>query len=119
VLITLRAAWGEYDDEQYLYSPSSRCVSRQIPLQSNWRPRRWRAQHPLLFVARGFFTPTLPRIAELAELAQIPVLTTLKARALSPRITRNRWGCAEPWLRLPTALRPAVCHRRELSAGAL
>lgn len=86
VLITIPRDIGEYDDEQYPYTPVK---------NHRWAPDSdvvkdavkalLKAKRPLLFVGEGlFYADAAAELLEFAEMAQIPVLTTLKAKSAFP-----------------------------------
>jgi len=86
VLITLPRGLGEYDDEQYPYTPVKPVRFAPDPAAIELAAQALAAaQHPLLFVGEGvFYADATDELLELAELAQIPVLTTLKGKSAFP-----------------------------------
>jgi thiamine pyrophosphate-dependent acetolactate synthase large subunit-like protein len=86
VLLTIPPDLGEYDDEECPYTP--------IP---GWKPAPnpddvktaikalLGAKRPLLFIGDGvFYGDATGELLQFAELAQVPVLTTLKAKSAFP-----------------------------------
>jgi thiamine pyrophosphate-dependent acetolactate synthase large subunit-like protein len=86
VLITVPRYLGEYDEEEYPY----------VPVKGwKWTPDPddvravvevlLAAKRPLLYVGEGvFYGDATTELRQFAELAQVPVLTTLKAKSAFP-----------------------------------
>ena len=86
VLITLPRSIGEYDEDEFPYATVK-----------GWRPgpdpedvkaavkALLGARNPLLYVGEGvFYGQAVDELRQFAELAQLPVLTTLKAKSAFP-----------------------------------
>jgi acetolactate synthase-1/2/3 large subunit len=86
VLVTLPRGMGEYDEDQYPY----------VPVKGwKWQPdpgdikaavgALLAAKRPLLYVGEGvYYGGATAELLKFAELAQVPVLTTLKAKSAFP-----------------------------------
>jgi len=86
VLITLPRGMGEYDEDEYPYAqvkgwrwaPDPDDVKAAIKALLA-------AKNPLLYVGEGvFYGDATDELLEFAELAQVPVMTTLKAKSAVP-----------------------------------
>ena len=86
VLITLPRGIGEYDEDKYPYTPVK---------DSKWAPDTHdvkaaikallAAENPLLYAGEGvFYADAANELLTFAEMAQMPVLTTLKAKSAFP-----------------------------------
>ncbi|MFC1712686.1 thiamine pyrophosphate-dependent enzyme [Candidatus Poribacteria bacterium] len=86
VLITLPRGIGSYDEDQYPYTPVKN--SRWAPDPDDVKAAikaLLGAKNPLLFVGEGvFYGDATDELLTFAEMAQIPVLTTLKAKSAFP-----------------------------------
>ena len=86
VLIGLARGLGEYDDEQYPYTPVKGWRSGPDPADVKAAIKALlAAKKPLLFVGEGvFYGQATAALRQFAEMAQIPVLTTLKGKSAFP-----------------------------------
>ena len=86
VLLLVPRDLGEYDDAEHPYSPVKGWRSGPDPDDVRSAARvLLDARHPLLFVGEGvLYADATAELRELAELAQVPVLTTLKAKGAFP-----------------------------------
>jgi thiamine pyrophosphate-dependent acetolactate synthase large subunit-like protein len=86
VLLLVPRDLGEYDDAEHPYSPVKGWRSGPDPDDVRSAARvLLDAKHPLLFVGEGvLYADATAELRELAELAQVPVLTTLKAKGAFP-----------------------------------
>ena len=86
VLVTIPRGLGEYDDEEYPYTPVKGWRSAPDPDDvSAAAAALLAAKRPLLYVGEGvLYGDATEALCRLAELAQAPVLTTLKAKSAFP-----------------------------------
>jgi len=86
VLLSLPRGLGQYDEEVFTYKPVQGWRSQGDPGDVEKAVKALRtARSPLLWVGQGVFSSDACReLLELAELAQLPVLTTLKAKSAFP-----------------------------------
>jgi acetolactate synthase-1/2/3 large subunit len=86
VLVTIPRGLGEYDDEEYPYTPVRGWRSAPDPDDvSAAAAALLAARRPLLYVGEGvLYGEATEALCRLAELAQAPVLTTLKAKSAFP-----------------------------------
>jgi len=88
VLITLPRSLcaGEYDEEEHPYTPVK--ARRSAPDRSDVREAvraLVTAKDPLLYVGEGvFYGHATAELRQFAEMAQVPVMTTLKAKSAFP-----------------------------------
>ena len=86
VLITLPRGIGEYDEDEYPYTPVKRrrCAPDPDDVKDAIRALL-AAKKPLLYAGEGvFYSDAMDKLLSFAEMAQIPVLTTLKAKSAFP-----------------------------------
>lgn len=86
VLLSLPRGLGQYDEEEFTYKPVQGWRSQGDPGDVEKAVKALRAaRSPLLWVGQGVFSSDACReLLEFAELAQLPVLTTLKAKSAFP-----------------------------------
>lgn len=86
VLITLPPNLGEYDDEEHPYTPVKGWKWAPDPNDVKAAVRALlNARQPLLYVGEGiFYGDATDELLKFAELAQVPVMTTLKAKSAFP-----------------------------------
>ena len=86
VLLSLPRGLGQYDEEVYTYTPVQGWRSQGDPGDVEKAVKALRAaRSPLLWVGQGVFSSDACRELQVfAELAQLPVLTTLKAKSAFP-----------------------------------
>lgn len=86
VLITLPRNLGEYDDEEYPYNPVKGWKWAPDPDDVKAAVKALlAANNPLLYVGEGvFYGSATDELLQFVELAQVPVLTTLKAKSVFP-----------------------------------
>ena len=86
VLLLVPRDLGEYDDAEHPYSPVKGWRSAPDPDDVRSAARvLLDAKNPLLFVGEGvLYADATAELRELAELTQVPVLTTLKAKGAFP-----------------------------------
>jgi thiamine pyrophosphate-dependent acetolactate synthase large subunit-like protein len=86
VLLLVPRDLGEYDDAEHPYSPVKGWRSGPDPDDVRSAARVLAsAKDPLLFVGEGvLYADATAELLQLAELAQVPVLTTLKAKGAFP-----------------------------------
>ncbi|MBI4333476.1 MAG: hypothetical protein HY673_19600 [Chloroflexi bacterium] len=87
VLITMpRGGMGEYDEEQYPYTPVKGWKWAPDPDDVKAAVKALlSAKKPMLYVGEGvFYAGATGELLEFAELAQAPVLTTLKGKSAFP-----------------------------------
>jgi acetolactate synthase-1/2/3 large subunit len=91
VLITLPRGLGEYDEDEHPYAPVKGWRSGPDPADVQAAVGALAsAKHPLIYVGEGiYYAAASPgaatdQLLRLAELAQIPVLTSLKAKSAFP-----------------------------------
>jgi thiamine pyrophosphate-dependent acetolactate synthase large subunit-like protein len=105
VLVTVPRGLGEYDEEEYPYQPVKGW--RWAPDPQDVRvaiQALLAAKQPLLYVGEGvFYGDATAELRQFAELAQVPVLTTLKGKSAFPEnhplSVGVRGELAEAWLR--------------------
>ena len=102
VLLLVPSDLGEYDEDKYPYTPVKGWRAGPDPDDVNAAIKALRAaKDPLLYVGEGvYYADATAELLQFAELAQVPVLTTLKGRARSPRTIPFRWACADRWPRI-------------------
>ncbi len=86
VLVTIPRNIGEYDEEEYPYTPVKgwKCAPDPTDVKAAIKVLL-AAKNPLLYVGEGvFYADAIAELLEFAEMAQIPVLTTLKAKSAFP-----------------------------------
>ena len=123
VLITMPRNLGSYDDEPFPYSPVKGW--RSAPDPADVKPAAeglLAARRPLIIAGEGvFYADATAELRRLAELAGIPVLTTLKGKSCFPENHPLSLGVrgemAAHFLRtcdlvfgIGTALAPAIFH---------
>jgi acetolactate synthase-1/2/3 large subunit len=86
VLITVPRYLGEYDEEEYPYVPVKGYKWTPDPDDVRAAVKALlAAKSPLLYVGEGvFYGHATEELRQFAELAQVPVLTTLKAKSAFP-----------------------------------
>jgi len=86
VLVTLPRGLGEYDEEQYPYTPVKGWRFGPDPADVQAAVQALvAAKRPLIYVGEGiFYADATDDLLRLAELAQIPVLTSLKGKSAFP-----------------------------------
>lgn len=86
VLLTIPRGLGEYDEAEHAYSPVKGWRSAPDPDDIKAAVRALlAAKDPLLYVGEGvFYGDACAELLKFAELAQVPVLTTLKAKSAFP-----------------------------------
>ena len=86
VLITLPRNIGDYDEDEYPYSPVKAWRGAPDPDDVKAAVKALlAAKRPLLYVGDGvFYGDAMDELLEFAEMAQTPVLTTLKAKSAFP-----------------------------------
>jgi len=86
VLLSLPRGLGQYEEEQFGYTPVQGWRSQGDPGDVEKAVKALRAAlSPLLWVGQGVFSSdACGELLEFAELAQLPVLTTLKAKSAFP-----------------------------------
>jgi len=86
VLITLPRGIGDYDEEEYPYAPVKGWRWAPDPDDVKAAVRALlAARDPLLYVGEGvLYADATAELLRFAELAQLPVLTTLKAKSVFP-----------------------------------
>ena len=86
VLVTLPRNIGEYDDDEYPYTPVRGHKSAPDPDDVKAAIKALvKAKSPLLYAGEGvFYGDAVRELLEFAEMAQLPVLTTLKAKSAFP-----------------------------------
>ena len=86
VLLSLPRGLGQYDEEEFAYTPVQGWRSQGDPGDVEKAVKALRAaRSPLLWVGQGVFSSDACReLLNFAELAQLPVLTTLKAKSAFP-----------------------------------
>jgi len=86
VLVTIPRAIGDYDEEEHPYTPVKRWRPAPDPDDVRAAVRALlAAKDPLLYVGEGvFYGDAVEELVQFAELAQVPVLTTLKAKSAFP-----------------------------------
>ena len=86
VLVTLPKAMGAYDADEYPYAPVKGWRSAPDPVDVRSAIGALvAAQRPLLYVGEGiYYADATDELMAFAEMAQVPVLTTLKAKSAFP-----------------------------------
>jgi acetolactate synthase-1/2/3 large subunit len=86
VLIIVPRDLGEYDDDKYPYTPVKGWRSGPDPDDVRAAVKALlAAKDPLLYVGEGvYYADATAELLQFAELAQVPVLTTLKAKGSFP-----------------------------------
>jgi acetolactate synthase-1/2/3 large subunit len=86
VLITLPRGLGEYDEEAHPYAPVKGWRYGPDPADVQAAVQALAAaKHPLIYVGEGiFYADATQELLRLAELAQIPVVTSLKGKSAFP-----------------------------------
>jgi len=103
VLVTISRTAGEYDETQFPYTPVKGWRSAPDPDDVRAAVKALlAAKKPLLFVGEGvFYADACAELREFAELAQIPVLTTLKGKSAFPENHSLSVGVRGKWPTLP------------------
>jgi len=86
VLLVIPRDLGEYDDAEHPYAPVKGWRSGPDPDDVKAAVKvLLAAKDPLLYVGEGvYYADAVPELLTFAELAQVPVLTTLKAKGTFP-----------------------------------
>ncbi len=86
VLVTLPRGLGEYDEDEYPYTPVKGWRSAPDPDEVKAVAKAiLAAKNPLIYAGEGvLYAQATDALRELAEMAQLPVLTTLKAKSAFP-----------------------------------
>ncbi|MDA8219700.1 MAG: thiamine pyrophosphate-binding protein [Dehalococcoidales bacterium] len=86
VLVTLPRGLGEYDEDAHPYVPVRGWRSGPDPDDVKAAVKALlAAKNPLLYVGEGvFYANALTELRQFAEIAQVPVLTTLKGKSAFP-----------------------------------
>ena len=86
VLLIVPPNLGEYDEDAHPYTPVKGWRSAPDPDDVKAAVQALlRAQSPLLYVGEGvFYAQAMDELQQFAELAQVPVLTTLKGKSAFP-----------------------------------
>jgi len=86
VLLQVPGNLGEYDDEEFPYIPVQAWKSQADPDDVTATVKLLlNAKNPVLYVGQGlFYSDGCPELLQFAELAQIPVITTLKGKSAFP-----------------------------------
>jgi acetolactate synthase-1/2/3 large subunit len=86
VLLIVPPNLGEYDENEYPYTPVKGWKSAPDPDDVKAAAQALlRARDPLLYVGEGvFYGDAMDELRQFAELAQVPVLTTLKGKSAFP-----------------------------------
>jgi len=86
VLLIVPPNLGEYDEDVHPYTPVKGWRSAPDPDDVNAAVQALlHAQNPLLYVGEGvFYGQAMDELLQFAELAQVPVLTTLKGKSTFP-----------------------------------
>jgi len=86
VLLTVPRNLGQYDDDEYPYAPVKGWKVAPDPDDVTAAvDALLAASRPLLYVGEGvFYADATAELLQFAELAQVPVLTTLKAKSAFP-----------------------------------
>ena len=96
VLLVIPRDLGEYDEDEHPYTPVKGWRTGPDPDDVKSAIKALlAAKDPLLYVGEGvYYADATAELLQFAELAQMPVLTTLRPRARSPRTTRCPSACA-------------------------
>ena len=86
VLLIVPPNLGEYDENEYPYTPVKGWKSAPDPDDVKAAVQALlHAREPLLYVGEGvFYSDAMDELRQFAELAQVPVLTTLKGKSTFP-----------------------------------
>lgn len=86
VLLQVPSNLGEYDETQYRYMPVESWKTQADPDAVKTVVKEiLAAKKPLLYVGQGvFYADAVAELLEFAEIAQLPVITTLKAKSAFP-----------------------------------
>jgi acetolactate synthase-1/2/3 large subunit len=86
VLLIVPPNLGEYDEDEYPYTPVKGWRTAPDPDDVKAAVKALlQAQNPLLYVGEGvFYSQATDELLQFAELAQVPVLTTLKGKSAFP-----------------------------------
>src|SRR5215470_5048031 len=86
VLLIVPPNLGEYDEDMHPYTPVKGWRSAPDPDDVQAAVQALlHAQNPLLYVGEGvFYSQAMDELLQFAELAQVPVLTTLKGKSAFP-----------------------------------
>ncbi|MCL4535464.1 MAG: thiamine pyrophosphate-binding protein [Bacteroidetes bacterium] len=86
VLVTVPRGLGEYDEDEFPYTPVKGWKSGPDPDDVKAAVKALlAAKNPLLYVGEGvFYADATAELLKFAEMAQVPVLTTLKAKSAFP-----------------------------------
>jgi acetolactate synthase-1/2/3 large subunit len=86
VLLQVPSNLGEYDDSQYPYKPVEAWKSQADPDMVRTVVKAiLAAKKPVLYVGQGvFYADACVELLQFAEMAQLPVITTLKAKSAFP-----------------------------------
>src|SRR5262249_32091643 len=86
VLLIVPPNLGEYDEAEHPYTPIKGWKSAPDPDDIKAAVQALlRAQNPLIYAGEGiFYAQAMDELLQFAELAQVPVLTTLKAKSAFP-----------------------------------
>jgi len=86
VLLSLPRGLGQYDEDEFGYTPVQGWRSQGDPEDVEKAVKALKSAHnPLLWVGQGVFSSdACSELKEFAEIAQLPVLTTLKAKSAFP-----------------------------------
>ncbi len=86
VLLQVPPNLGDYNEIQYQYKPVGTWKSQADPDAIRTVVKKLlAAKRPLLYVGQGvFYADAAAELLEFAELAQLPVITTLKAKSVFP-----------------------------------
>jgi len=86
VLVTIPRGLGEYDEARHPYEPVKGWRSAPAPEDVSLAvDALLEARHPLLYVGQGvFYADAVDALRELAEYAQLPVMTTLQGLSAFP-----------------------------------
>ena len=86
ILLSLPRGLGQYDEKEFTYVPVQGWRSQGDPKDVEKAIKALRAaDNPLLWVGQGVFSSdACKELQEFVELAQLPVLTTLKAKSIFP-----------------------------------
>jgi thiamine pyrophosphate-dependent acetolactate synthase large subunit-like protein len=86
VLLVIPRDLGEYEEDEHPYAPVKGWRSGPDPDDVKSAVRAlMAAKHPLFYVGEGVvYADAAAELRELAEMAQVPVLTTLKAKGIFP-----------------------------------
>ena len=99
VLLIVPPNLGEYDEDAHPYTPVKGWRSAPDPDDVKAAVQALlRAQSPLLYVGEGvFYAQAMDELQQFAELAQVPVLTTLKGKSAFRRTMPSPWVSVVHW----------------------